>query len=104
MQRFVVQQHRAIGLRMALGADPRRVARSVLGRGLVLSGLGAAIGMAGAAALHQLTATFVYGALLEVPTRLGLTAAAILVLAACACAAPAYRAGRIDPARLLRAG
>jgi predicted permease len=102
MQRYVVQQHRAIGTRMAFGADARRIARGIVGRALVLSGLGAGVGALGAVALHRLTTAFAYGALLEVPTRLGVTAAAVLVLAAVACAAPARRAGRIDPARLLR--
>jgi ABC-type antimicrobial peptide transport system permease subunit len=104
MQCFVTQQYRAIGVRIALGAGPRRIARSIVGRGLVLSVLGAAIGLAGAAAIHRLAATFIYGALLGVPTRLGLTAAAIVILAAVACVAPAHRAARIDPARLLRVG
>ena len=102
MRRFVGQQRRAIGTRMALGADPGRIARMVVARGLALSGLGAAFGVLGAVALQRLTASFVFGALLETPTRLAVTALVILLLAVAACAAPAYRASRGDPALLLR--
>jgi predicted lysophospholipase L1 biosynthesis ABC-type transport system permease subunit len=102
MQRFVGQQHRAIGTRMALGAGPRRVVAGVVGRGLALAVLGSALGAWGAVAIHPLVAGFVYDALLDPPTRLAATVAAVLGLAAAACITPAYRAGRIDPARLLR--
>lgn len=102
MQRFVGQQHRAIGTRMAFGAEPRRIVESILRRGFALSGLGVGIGILGALALQRLTAGFVYGTLLETPIRLAVTALGVIVVAMVACAAPALRASRIDPARLLR--
>jgi hypothetical protein len=104
VRRFVVQQHRAIGTRLAFGADPRHIARSVVGRGIALSGLGAAFGVAASLALQRVTAAFVHGALLEIPARLGLAAGVVLALAAAACVGPASRASRIDPAELLRGG
>jgi predicted permease len=102
MRRFVGQQQRAIGIRMALGAGPRRILAGVLGRGLTLAATGAAIGAACALALQPLGAGFVHATLLGMPARVGATAIAILALAAAVCAAPAQRASRIDPARLLR--
>jgi ABC-type antimicrobial peptide transport system permease subunit len=102
MQRFVGQQQRAIGVRVALGAGPRRILAGILGRGLALAAAGAVIGAACALALQPLSAGFVRATLLEMPTRVGLTALAILVLATAVCALPAQRASRIDPARLLR--
>jgi ABC-type antimicrobial peptide transport system permease subunit len=102
MRRFVGQQQRAIGIRMALGAGPRRILAGVLGRGLALAATGAAIGAACALALQPLGAGFIHATLLGMPARVGVTATAILALAATVCAAPAQRASRIDPARLLR--
>ena len=102
MHRFVAQRRRAIGTRMALGARPSRIARMVVGRALALSAVGAALGVLGAAALQRLSASFVFGALVDGPTRLAVTAGVVLLLAVAACAAPAYRASRGDPASLLR--
>jgi len=102
MQRFVSQQHRAIGIRMALGAGPRRVVAGVVGRGLALAVLGAALGAWGAVALQRPVAAFVHEVFLDAPSRLSVTVLVVLATAAAACAAPAHRAGRIDPARLLR--
>ena len=102
MQRFVGQQQRAIGVRMALGAGPRRILAGVLGRGLALAAAGALIGAACALALQPLSAGFIQATLLEMPTRVGVTALAILVLAAAVCALPAQHASNVDPARLLR--
>lgn len=102
LDRFVRQQHRSIGTRIALGAAPARIVAAVVGRGLALSAVGAALGAASAVALQRLTAAFVHGSLIGLPVRLGLTTAVVLGLAAAAGLAPALRAARIDPALLLR--
>jgi len=102
MARFVGQQRRAIGIRIALGAEPRRIVTRILGRGLVLAGIGVAIGIAGGFVLQRLAAGFVYDTLIDTPTRLALTGLVTLLVALVACGAPALEAGRTDPARLLR--
>ena len=40
----VAQRHREIGIRVALGADSRRITRLVVGEGLLLAGIGVALG------------------------------------------------------------
>ena len=87
---------------MALGATPANVRRLVLGEALWLAGLGAAIGLAGAAVATRL----VRGMLFEVDALdpLTLVGAALLLIAAAALAAygPARRATRTDAALMLR--
>ena len=98
----VGQRTREIGIRMALGATPRDVARLVLSGGAAMVGLGLAAGLAGALA----AARFLRGILYEVsPSDPASLAAAVLVLAVVALAAhwlPARRAARVDPIAALR--
>ena len=98
----VAQRTREIGIRMALGATPGGIVRTVLGRALVLLGAGLAIGLGGAWQFGAGVKGFlfmtepgdplVFGAVL-----LGLAAAGIL-----AGVAPARRASRVDPMVTLR--
>jgi putative ABC transport system permease protein len=102
MAAYVRQRDREIALRVALGATPANVGRLVLGEALSLGGLGAAIGLAGAAAATRL----VRGMLFEVdaldPMTLAGAALLLMVAAALAAYAPARRATRLDPAPMLR--
>jgi predicted permease len=98
----VSRRTREIGIRMAIGADPGSVARMVLRQGLLLTSIGAAIGLA-----LSLIASQVLGSLLVgVSARdTGVYIAVPLVLAAIsmlACYIPARRAARIDPLLALR--
>ncbi len=101
----VGQMSREIGIRIALGALPTAVLTQVLKQGLALSGLGIAIGLAGALFLTRFR--FIQSSLVGVsPTDLVSFAAAIVILAAVSAAAtliPARRAVRIDPVRVLNA-
>lgn len=102
MAASVRQRDAEIGIRVALGATAADVRRLVLGEGLRLAGLGAAIGLASA-----VTATRLLGGLLfEVhPLDPGtLLAAVLLLIAASALASylPARRATRVDPIVMLR--
>ena len=98
----VAQRRREIGLRIAVGAERRDVVRMVLAQGTRLAGAGIVAGIPAAllatAALRPL--------LFEVPPHDASVFAAIalllLAVAAMACAVPAARAARIDPARALR--
>jgi predicted permease len=98
----VRQRTPEIGVRMALGARPADVVRLVVRGGLGLAALGVALGLAGALAATRV----LDGLLFQVPTRDPVTLAAsgtlLLAIALLACALPARRASRIDPARALR--
>jgi putative ABC transport system permease protein len=98
----VRQRHRELAIRVALGATPRRVRRLVIGEALSLAGIGAIVGLAGAAAATRL----VRGMLFEIhaldpPTLVG---AALLLMVAAAVASywPVRRATRIDAMATLR--
>ncbi len=91
-----------IGVRMALGAAPRRVVASLLGESLRLTGIGLAIGVAGALALTRLLSSFLFEVgTVDPPTYAGV-ALLLVTCALLACWVPARRAARIDPMRALR--
>jgi predicted lysophospholipase L1 biosynthesis ABC-type transport system permease subunit len=98
----VSQRSREIGLRMALGAQPGRVLRMVLGQALALTALGLLLGGAAALALSRTLASLLFE--LE-PTDPVTFLAVGLVLGAAALLAgalPALRAARLDPLQALR--
>jgi putative ABC transport system permease protein len=98
----VGQRLREFGIRMALGASRREIARMVLRRGAVLCGAGAALGIALSAAAVQALSTLVFNIRPLDPASF---AAAVLLLAAAAlaaCWAPARRAAKADPMAALR--
>jgi ABC-type antimicrobial peptide transport system permease subunit len=93
---------REIGIRIALGSDARGILRLVLREALLLVLVGLAAGMAGAIALRSVIASQLYG-VGAFDARV--IAAATLVLGAAAlvaCAGPARRAARVDPAVTLQ--
>jgi putative ABC transport system permease protein len=98
------QRTQEFGVRMALGASAGHVLRSVAGEGLWLAGVGAAAGFAGAAA----TTSLVQGLLYNVTPFDGVTLIGVVcVVGVSACVAavlPAWRASRVNPSLVLRAG
>ena len=99
----VAQRSREIGIRMALGAQRRDVRTMFLRQGLLLSGLGLAIGLVAALVLTRLMASLLFGV---GPTDVVTYAAAVgVILAAAAFASylPARRASAIDPMETLKA-
>jgi ABC-type antimicrobial peptide transport system permease subunit len=99
----VSQRTQEIGIRMALGAQPSTILRSVLGSALLTIMVGIGIGLTGAWVLAGL----VRGFLFEVqPHEPGVYAGALLMLAMTGLAAaftPARRASSVDPLIALRA-
>jgi putative ABC transport system permease protein len=98
----VAQRSREIGLRVALGADARSVARLILGGSLRLVALGSGIGIIGAYAATRLLAAFLFETSPTDPVSFG---AAVLLLGAVALLAsfiPMRRAVRVDPMHTLR--
>jgi ABC-type antimicrobial peptide transport system permease subunit len=98
----VNERTREIGVRSALGASRGEILALVFRQGMTLTGLGIAIGLAGAAAATQALVSMLFGiSRLDPTTYLGVIAVLALVSAA-ACWTPAWRAARVDPAITLR--
>ena len=98
----VVQRRREIALRMALGASPRQVARTIVMESLVLAIAGAAIGIAGAAASSGFARTLLFGVAPQDPVTLVLAVGVLLMVVVAASWLPARRAALIDPGRAMR--
>jgi putative ABC transport system permease protein len=98
----VNQRRREFGVRLALGATPRDLLGDVLLQGLQVTAIGIPVGLVLAGMLSRLVA----GQLFEVrpldPTIYGATALLMAMVAVAACAVPAMRAARLDPAATLR--
>ena len=99
---LVSQRTREIGIRMALGADPRRVSRSVVRDGLGVAGIGVLAGAVIALFATRLASGLLYGVSPRDPLTLSAVVATLLAVSALANYLPARRAARIDPLSALR--
>jgi putative ABC transport system permease protein len=100
---FVSQRTHEIGVRIALGAQARQVRRLVFGKGMLLTGIGAAVGSIGALAATRALSSVLYDVRPSDPATLFGAAALLVGTAAAACYVPARRASRVDPLIALRA-
>jgi putative ABC transport system permease protein len=91
-----------IGIRMALGAQPRDIWRLVIGRGAKLALAGVAIGLIGALALTRLLSSLLFEVRTSDPVTFGAVALLLMAVALLACYFPARRAMRADPMIALR--
>ncbi len=99
---LVTLRTREFGIRMALGADTGRMLRLVMSRGALLTALGLALGMGGAAALTRVLRGVLYGVEATDSLTFGVVAALLAAVALGACLAPARRAAQVDPSVALR--
>jgi predicted permease len=98
----VSERTRELGIRLALGATSRQIARDVMMPGLILAGAGVAIGSAAALAAVRLLRSFLWGVTPTDPLTFGLVVVTLLAAALLASAIPALRILRLDPATTLR--
>ncbi len=99
----VTQRTREIGVRVALGAEPKAVIGLVVGVGLRLAVVGVVLGLAIAMATSRVLRSMLYAITPADPVTLGVTALLVVAVAVLASYVPARRALRIDPAEALRA-
>jgi predicted permease len=98
----VALRTRELGIRVALGADPRQLARAVAIRGLKLIATGVVAGFALYALVAPFLRAFLYGVTTSDPLTLIGATLALVCTASLASWLPARRAARVDPAEALR--
>ena len=98
----VARRTNEIGIRMALGAERRRILWMVLRQVFALAAVGLAIGLAIALATERFVASFLFGMKANDPLTLSVSIAVLIAAAAVAGYLPAWRASRIDPMAALR--
>jgi putative ABC transport system permease protein len=102
MSNAVAQQKHEIGVRMALGADARTIARMVVTRGARLLLVGMALGLAGSVVAARWLAREVWNVSPFDPLAFLVVSVILLAAGLQACVLPALRAARIDPIIALR--
>ena len=102
MSYAVSQSKRELGLRMALGAEPRDLLRLVISRGLIVTAGGVLVGAGAAIAFARMLGGLLYKVSPFDPIVFGLAIGAIAITAVGASLLPGWRAMRTDPARVLR--
>jgi len=98
----VVRRTSEIGVRMALGAQPRDVVWMILRDVLVLLGLGLAVGVPAALASTRAVGSQIYGLQSAAPASFAIAIVLLAVIAVVTGLAPARRATRLDPLLALR--
>jgi len=99
----VNQRRQEIGVRVALGASPGSVLSLVIGRGMLLAGVGVMVGIAGAALLTRSMQSVLYDIQPSDPVTFGQVVLVLLGASLLASWLPARRALKIDPVTALRA-
>jgi putative ABC transport system permease protein len=102
MSYSVSQRKQETSVRIALGAGPGDIVRRTLREGMVIAVSGIALGLIGAVTLSGLTTSLLFGVQALDGRTFGFTALLLSVVALSACAIPAWRAARTDPASAFR--
>jgi ABC-type antimicrobial peptide transport system permease subunit len=98
----VSRRTREIGIRMTLGAQQRDVLHLVVGQGIVLAIVGAAVGVGVALAVTRYLSSMLYDVHANDPATIMVVAVLLALVAMAACYIPARRATRVDPMAALR--
>ena len=98
----VTERTREIGVRAALGASRADILSLVVRQGMALTAVGVAIGLAGAAIASRALVTLLFGVSRLDPITYAGVVGLLAVVSSLACALPAWRASRVDPAITLR--
>jgi putative ABC transport system permease protein len=98
----VAQRTHEIGIRAALGAQPKNLLGMVLTQGLTLALVGVAAGLLASSALGRVLATLLFNVSAYDPATIAAVAAILVAVACAACYFPARRAMRVDPMIALR--
>jgi len=98
----VAQRTHEMGVRLALGASRRNILGLIIGNGMLTTGLGLALGIAGALVLTRLLKTLLFGVSATDPVILAGMGILLATVALLACYAPARRATGVDPLTALR--
>lgn len=98
----VSERLREIAVRLALGAQRVEILRMVVGQGLKLVTVGVIAGLAASYAAARAVGAFLYQTESHDLATFGAAPAVLVLIALIACAVPAWRASRVDPATILR--
>jgi ABC-type antimicrobial peptide transport system permease subunit len=99
----VTERTREIGIRAVLGASRGMIVALVIRQGLALTGLGVAIGLGGAVFASQGLVAMLFSVSHLDPVTYAGVVVLLVVVALLACAVPAWRASRVDPAQAIKA-
>jgi putative ABC transport system permease protein len=99
----VTQRRQELGIRLALGAERGNILGLVVRQGLMLAGVGIAVGLVAALFLTRLMSSLLYKVGVLDLTTFALTPLAFLVIALLASYLPALRATKVNPVEALRA-
>jgi putative ABC transport system permease protein len=102
MSYSVAQRTRELGIRTALGATSRDVARLIVGQGMRMAAVGVAIGIGGAFGLTRLMSSLLFDIKAFDPLTIAAIALLLVAVAFVACWVPARRAAKVDPMIALR--
>jgi putative ABC transport system permease protein len=99
----VTERTREIGVRAALGATRAQIVGLIARQGVALTAAGAVLGLAAATGASRALTTLLFGVTPFDPLTYGSVVVLLAMVALLACAIPAWRAARVDPALTLRA-